>query len=169
VPALADDLFERHHLAIYRYLLRMTGSREDAEDLTQEVFLRVVKASHDYEERSRERGWLFRIARNLRNDRSRHEQRVPVTSPLQAVEIAEPARQELCLSLSRALHDLDENDRESFLLAEVGGLSYADIALVCDVTPAAVRSRIYRARLGLKVALESPIVRERVLARGSHG
>jgi RNA polymerase sigma-70 factor (ECF subfamily) len=169
VPVLADDLFERHHLDVYRYLLRMTGSREEAEDLTQEVFLRVVRFSHEYEERSRERAWLFRIARNLRSDRSRHKQRVPVTASLEGVEVSEPARQELRLSLLRALQDLDENDRESFLLAEIGGLSYADIALVCDATPAAVRSRIYSARLGLKVALESPIVRERVLARGSHG
>ena len=64
MAATSAELFERHHVAIYRYLLRMTGSRETAEELTQDVFVRVLKGLEQYEERDREQAWLFRIARN---------------------------------------------------------------------------------------------------------
>jgi RNA polymerase sigma-70 factor (ECF subfamily) len=59
----AAALFDRHHLAVFRFLRRMTGDASLAEDLTQEVFLRVVRGLDSYEERSRETSWVFRIAR----------------------------------------------------------------------------------------------------------
>jgi RNA polymerase sigma-70 factor (ECF subfamily) len=61
----ALDLFERRHLAVFRSLRRLDGTGRHAEDLTQEVFLRVVCALHTYEERQLERAWIFRIARNV--------------------------------------------------------------------------------------------------------
>jgi RNA polymerase sigma-70 factor, ECF subfamily len=168
VPPTAADLFERHHLAIYRYLLRMTGSREVAEDLTQEVFVRVVRSSERYEERERERAWLFRIARNLRTDHLRHERRTPASDTLWGVDVAGAAMQGLRLSLSQALDDLEANDREVFVLAEISGLSYAEIAAVCVTTPAAVRSRIYRARQALRAALAGSAPQSPMLVRGHH-
>ena len=168
MPVTPADLYERHHLAIFRYLLRVTGSRDEAEDLTQEVFLRVVKAAHGYEDRDRERAWLFRIARNLRIDRSRQAQRTPSADSLAGADVAETAQQGLRVSLLSALDDLEGDDREAFVLAEIGGLSYADIAAICDTSPAAVRSRIYRARLALRAALECPTGQRRVLLRGDH-
>jgi RNA polymerase sigma-70 factor (ECF subfamily) len=164
----AADLFERHHLAIYRYLLRMTGSRETAEDLTQEVFLRVLTAS-SYEERDRELAWLFRIARNLRIDRLRREQRSPARAPLDHTDVAGPPHQGLRLSLQQALSTLADEERDAFVLAEVGGLSYAEIASVCGVTSAAIRSRIYRARQSLRASLDTPVETGRILVRGKHG
>lgn len=162
------ELFERHHVAIYRYLLRMIGSRDAAEELTQEVFVRVVKGLESYEERDKERAWLFRIARNLRCDRARqlHRQHTPV--PLEEVQLVEPQQQELRLSLMRALATLNDDDREAFVLAEIGGFSYGEIAAICDTTPAAIRSRIYRARMALRLALDGPTVRERYFVRGTH-
>lgn len=161
------ELFERHHVAIYRYLLRMTGSRETAEELTQDVFVRVLKGLEQYQERDRERAWLFRIARNLRCDLARRSQRQPSTS-LDDVEAIEPQRQELQFSLARALAALGEDDREAFVLGEIGGFSYVEIGVICETSPAAVRSRIYRARLALRDALDAPAVRERSFVRGSH-
>jgi RNA polymerase sigma factor (sigma-70 family) len=70
-------LFDRHHLAVFRFLRRMTGSSSAAEDLTQEVFLRVVRGAERYEERTREISWVFRIARNVLVDRHRAEARAP--------------------------------------------------------------------------------------------
>lgn len=64
------ELFERHHGAVYRYFRRLTGRREPAEDLTQELFVQVLQALPAYEPREREIAWLFRIARNLWIDRS---------------------------------------------------------------------------------------------------
>lgn len=156
MPATPGEMFERHHLAIYRYLLRMTGSRETAEDLTQDVFVRAIQSANAYEERSSERAWLFRIARNLRLDLARRERRAPVVSPVGDDEGSEPARQALRLGLLQALAMLPDEEREAFVLAEVVGLSYAEIAGACSVTAAAIRSRIYRARMQLRATLDLP-------------
>lgn len=161
------ELFERHHVAIYRYLLRMTGSRETAEELTQDIFVRVLKGLEQYQERDRERAWLFRIARNLRCDLARRTQRQPSAS-LEDVEAIEPQRQELRLSLAEPLAALADDDREAFVLGELGGFSYGEIGVICETTPAAVGSRIYRARLALRHALEAPTGRERSFVRGIH-
>ena len=168
MPPNAADLFERHHLAIYRYLLRMTGSPDIAEDLTQEVFVRVVRSTQRSEERDRERAWLFCIARNLRIDQVRHERRVPAPDPLAGMDVAGPGAPGLHLSLRRALDALEPNEREAFVMAEVSGLSYAEIAAACETTTAAVRSRIYRARQALRAAIERPAVQGGVLVREHH-
>ena len=162
------DLFERHHAAVYHYLLRMIGSREAAEELTQDVFVRVLKGFERYEEKDRERAWLFHIARNLRCDYSRQRRRQPPSTPLEDVDPIEPQRQELQFSLARALADLTEDDREAFVLGEIGGFSYTEIGVICETTTAAVRSRIYRARLALRHALNAPAVSERSFVRGTH-
>jgi RNA polymerase sigma factor (sigma-70 family) len=167
VATTPAELFERHHVAIYRYLLRMTGSRETAEELTQDVFVRVLKGLEQYEERDRERAWLFRIARNLRCDLARRSLRQPSTS-LDGVEPIAAQQQELQLSLARALATLAEDDREAFVLGEIGGFSYVEIGVICEASPAAVRSRIYRARLALRQALDAPDGCERSFVRGTH-
>jgi len=149
-------MFERHHIAIYRYLLRMIGSRERAEELTQEVFLRALKAADSYEERSSERAWLFRIAHNLRLDEARHARRTPPMSAVDDAEPSAPAQQALRVSLLQALAMLPDEEREAFVLAEVVGLSYVEIAEACAATTAAIRSRIYRARMQLRAVLDVP-------------
>src|SRR5215467_2453294 len=151
-------MFERHHVAIYRYLLRMLGSRERAEELTQDVFVRALKGADRYEDRSQERAWLFRIARNLRLDELRRDRRAPAMSPVDTADAGESLQpqQALRASLRQALAMLADDEREAFVLAEVVGLSYAEIADACSATPAAVRSRIYRARMQLRAVLDVP-------------
>ena len=61
----AQELFDRYHLAAFRFLRKMTGSREVAEDLLQDVFLRVVKAESRFRSQGTDRAWVFRIARNV--------------------------------------------------------------------------------------------------------
>jgi RNA polymerase sigma-70 factor (ECF subfamily) len=168
VASTPAELFERHHVAIYRYLLRMVGSPETAEELTQDVFVRVVKGIDSYQEIDRERAWLFRIARNLRCDHLRQRQRQPPSTPLDDVEPIEPQSQELQFSLARALAELGDDDREAFVLGEIVGFSYLEIGVICGTTPAAIRSRIYRARLALRDALDAPAFRERSFVRGTH-
>jgi RNA polymerase sigma-70 factor, ECF subfamily len=161
------ELFTRHHHAIFQYLLRTTGSRETAEDITQDVFLRVIKGLDGYQEQDHERAWLFRIARNLRCDYARRAHRRPAPSSLDGIDAIQPARQDLQLSLSEAFAILGEDEREAFVLAEIGGLSYADIATICGTTSSAIRSRIYRARVALRDALITPTPQR--LSRGTHG
>jgi RNA polymerase sigma-70 factor, ECF subfamily len=165
----AGDLFERHHQSVFRFLRRMQGSAQDAEDLTQEVFLRVLRALDGYEERQLERAWLFRIARNVLLDHRRARGRVPASEPIADAHVVSlrpgpPTR----LVLDEALGRLGEAEREAFLMREVGGLGYIEIGAATGATPDAVRSRIHRARLALRKTLKSgiPSVTEEQEARG---
>jgi RNA polymerase sigma-70 factor (ECF subfamily) len=153
-PPDPAQLFDRHHLAVFRFLRRMTGDPSLAEDLTQEVFLRVVRSVDTYEERSREAPWIFRIARNVLVDRHRARARSPQDAAMQdAVVASRPAPQVLTAVLGQALARLPEEDREAFLMREVGGLGYREIAEASGATPDAARMRIYRARVALRKAL----------------
>ena len=145
------ELFESHHRSIYRFHLRMSGSREVAEDLTQETFARALRAFPSYTQRGRDESWLFQIARNLQVDRFRKEsgeQLVEATAPRREGQTA--ATQDLRLSLNQALSRLAGPEREAFLLREIGGLRYQEIADLTDSTLGAVRNRIHRARTALK-------------------
>jgi RNA polymerase sigma-70 factor, ECF subfamily len=156
LPTTAADMFERHHLAIYRYLLRMLGSRESAEELTQDVFVRAIKSAGLPDEPAGERAWLFRIARNLRIDHARRQRRAPVMASVDDEHVAAPASQALRASLLQGLAMLPDEEREAFVLAEVAGLSYQEIAVACAATQASIRSRIYRARMQLRATLDVP-------------
>ena len=152
---LAAGLFERHGRSLRQYLRALTGSVELAEDLAQDVFVRVVRSADRYEPRERERAWLFRIARNAALDHRRREAVRPAGAG-HALEPATGATQAIRASVREALAQLPEVEREAFLMAELGGLSYAEIAAALDVSVAAVRSCLYRARLTLRAALPAP-------------
>jgi RNA polymerase sigma-70 factor, ECF subfamily len=152
IDGLAADLFERHGRLVRAYLRALTGSIDLAEDLAQDVFVRVVRGAVRYEARERERAWLFRIARNALTD---HRRRLAVRSVV-AHEASEPtveANQLMRLELHQALARLPDIQREAFLMAEIGGLSYFEIADVLEMSVAAIRSALYRARLSLRADL----------------
>lgn len=145
---------------MFRYLCRLVGQAEAARDLTQEVFLRVTRAGLPETDAGGERAWIFRIARNLglnfiRDGRRRPSMPMPVTF----VEPVAGPSQELSLVLAEALAQLADLDRDVFLMREVGGLSYDEIASACELTTTAVRSRLHRARQQLRSAL-APALRQ---------
>ena len=113
-------LFERYHLSVFRYLLRMTGSREAAEDLTQEVFVRVLRSLAGYTDIGRERAWIFSIAVNVFRNSQREAARRPDSCDLHSEDsraVASPATRSIAtLSLAKALRSLGENERQVFLL-----------------------------------------------------
>jgi RNA polymerase sigma-70 factor (ECF subfamily) len=157
----AAAIFERNHLAVYRFLRRATGDGFSAEDLTQEVFLRVVRGLDRYEDRFREQAWVFRIARNVLLDRHRRARMVRRALSLEAAQnMAVASRQTEAVALQEALDGLREEEREAFLLREVAGLGYEDIGLIVEATPDAVRMRIYRARTALRAWLGGPALKE---------
>jgi RNA polymerase sigma factor (sigma-70 family) len=150
----AADLFERHHRSVFRFLCRMGGSAADAEDLTQEVFLRVLRALAGYEERELERAWVFRIARNVLLDHRRAQGRAPAAEPIADSHVVRlPLGPTEGMALEEALADLGEAEREAFLMREIGGLGYVEIGAATGATVDAVRNRIHRARLALRAAL----------------
>jgi len=165
----AADLFDRHHRSVFRFLRCMEGSAAEAEDLTQEVFLRVLRALDGYEERQLERAWVFRIARNVWLDHRRAQVRAPGTEPIAETHVGQrPGNPTSALALDEALGRLGETEREAFLMREVGGLGYVEIGEATGATPDAVRNRIHRARLALRKTLLEGVapVRDRVGAGG---
>ena len=157
----ADVLFAVHRQGVYRYLCRIVAQAEMAHDLTQEVFLRVSRAGVPATDEAGRRAWVFKIARNLALNHLRDSGR-----QLAAVELtdaARPATQELAAAINQALASLQPLDRDVFLMRETAGLSYAEIAAACEITIEAVRARLHRARLELRVALDGLIRAERRL------
>ncbi len=146
-----DDLFVRYREPVFRFLRRFVRDGAAAEDLTQETFLRALGAS--YNANGYERAWVFQIARNQARDHLRSHARAGPAAPLSddhAIQASDPG---LALQLDAALATLGDDDREIFLLKEVGGLAYAEISAACGLTPDAVRSRLHRARLALRKQL----------------
>ncbi len=149
---LVADLFDRHHLAVYRYFRRMTGRHELAQDLTQETYFRVVRRLAAGTQLRNEAAYLFQIAHHLLVDHWRTTAAAPPVESLVDVISVEPP-QRPALILQEALATLPERDRETFVLREVNGLGYAEIAALHEATLESVRSRLRRARARLRQAL----------------
>ena len=140
MPDSPAELFDRHHLVIYRYLLRMTRRRDVAEDLTQEVFLKVIRGMDSYDDRGHPRAWLMSIARNLLIDQQRKSRREP-TGVATDVAGGLPGP-DVGIDLRQAIGRLPEADRDVFLLREVIGFrSSAELRMAnTAVVPLEVRS-----------------------------
>lgn len=152
----AHHLFAAHRDGVFRYLCRTVG-RGAADELTQEVFLRVSRTPVPQADEGAGRAWVFSIARNLALNHMRDTHRHGVTVELG--DRAIPATQELGAALREALDALPPLDRDVFLMREAGGLGYEEIARACDITADAVRSRLHRTRLQLRVALGRSLAR----------
>jgi RNA polymerase sigma-70 factor (ECF subfamily) len=152
----AQVLFAAHRDGVFRYLCRMVG-QSDATDLTQEVFLRVARTTVPEASADGQRAWVFRIARNLALNHRRDSGRKPETVEL--TDASRPPAQEAAVAMKQALDRLPPLDRDVFLLREVAGLSYDEIGVSCEITPAAVRSRLHRARQQLRQTLQ-PLIND---------
>jgi RNA polymerase sigma-70 factor (ECF subfamily) len=150
---LVGELFHRHHRALLRYAYRVTRRHDVAEDLVQETFARAVRSVETYEPRGRDLAWLFSILRRLLLDRHRAESRSSHVVRDADGAASAAGHQELSAILQQALDQLNTLEREAFLLREIGGLTYNEIAQVSETTIESVRSRIYRARLQLRSLL----------------
>jgi RNA polymerase sigma-70 factor, ECF subfamily len=156
-------LYAAHHRGLFRYFCRAVGHAEAARDLTQDLFLRVSRTTVPVAADGQVRAWLFQIARNLALDYHRNRRRAPDVAPL-ADERTRSASQDVSLAVNEALASLPDLDRDVFVMREVAGLGYDEIARACDLTPDAVRSRIHRARLQLRDQLAAPIATQRTVA-----
>ncbi|MDX1389891.1 MAG: sigma-70 family RNA polymerase sigma factor, partial [Acidobacteriota bacterium] len=135
------------------FFRRRGADRSEAEDLTQEVFLRVLRGLPSYRAEGREEAWIFTIARNVMLNHRRQRVGEPDREELRGEEPARPDDPSDRLALDEALSRLSELDRDVFLLREVGGLGHDEIGAICDLSHHATRSRIYRARESLRETL----------------
>jgi RNA polymerase sigma-70 factor (ECF subfamily) len=155
----AETLYALYSRRLFLYLCRAVGQVETARDLTQDVFVRLSRSQAPPGPDHAVQAWLFRIARNLAIDHNRSVRRHG-ESPLSPDDVAFPRRtasQDVSAAVNQALNALDGLDRDVFLMREVAGLSWDEIATACELSPGAVRSRIHRARLELKNLLAAPI------------
>jgi RNA polymerase sigma-70 factor (ECF subfamily) len=143
---------------VFNYVLRMVGDRGLAEDLTQDVFLRVYHALPTFSLRCRFTTWLFQVAKNRVLDELRARERRPDPAPLDdsphlEVVDAPPERVELIDAVWRAVADLNPDLKTALLLRDLAGLSYHEIADTLEITLATVKWRIYKAREEVQLAL----------------
>jgi RNA polymerase sigma-70 factor (ECF subfamily) len=156
----AEALYNANHHRLFRYFCRAVGHVETARDLTQDVFVRVSRSVIPNAPVGSLRGWLFQIARNLALDHHRSGQRRPHLEALTDIA-ARPASQDTSAEVNEALASLADVDRDVFVMREVAGLGYEEIAAACGLTPDAVRSRIHRTRLQLRERLSGQIAARR--------
>jgi RNA polymerase sigma-70 factor, ECF subfamily len=148
-----------YQVPVFNYVLRLVGDRALAEDLTQEVFLRVYQGLPKFTLRSKFTTWLFQVTKNRVLDELRAVERRPRAHltledipPLEVVD-APVERLEAIDAVWRAVENLSVDLKMALLLRDVVGLSYTEIADALEVTLATVKWRIYRAREDVQLAL----------------
>jgi RNA polymerase sigma-70 factor, ECF subfamily len=158
-PQAWDELIERHGERLFNLALQFSGSVEEAEDLTQEIFLRLYQSLRLYRGDCPLLGWALRLSRNLCIDHWRHVRRERLSTAvsdevlLQIPAVDDPraraqARQEL-RAVHEALADMPEELAEVVLLRDLQGWSVEETAAYLEVPPGTVKSRLHRARLEL--------------------
>ncbi len=172
-PGAFEELVERYQHRLVGVMNHLVRNNEEAEDLAQEVFLRVYRARKKYRPRSKFSTWVFTIANNLALNSLRAKHRKPVvpllsprdsgpmgagpqeqmvpdpgTGPVQKVQ-----KIELADRIREALDGLSERQKMAVVLNKFEDMNYADIAEVMGLTTKAVKSLLSRARMNLRVAL----------------
>jgi len=154
-----SELFERHQRRLFGFFLRLAGDRTAAEDLVQEVFVRMLKYRHTFRSEAEFTPWMFGVARNAAVDHFRARPK-EVQEPENAVEPAAPLvhpverleKRERTAMLQAALGRLPADKRELLLLARFGEMKYESIGELLGISVGAVKVRVHRAMKELKAA-----------------
>lgn len=146
---LLKILFDKHHLHVFNFLYKMSGDKMLSEDLTQDVFYKVMKYKSSYKNGNFV-SWLFTIARNsLKSHFTRNKEN---HSDLDTVQHRAGEENEVTdySQLYLALQKLDESDREMVILNRFQGVKYNELAEIMESTPGAVKTKMSRALKKLK-------------------
>jgi RNA polymerase sigma-70 factor (ECF subfamily) len=162
--AAFETLYRRHKDAIYRYLLRLCGHRDTAEDIVQEVWGKIVKARSSYRPTAKFTTFLYRVAHNCFIDHVRRNKRHANSTTLEPELHSDPGETpelatERILARERmevALKTLPEEQRDAFLLSEEGGLNIDQIASVTGCNRETAKSRVRYATNKLRNAIDEP-------------
>jgi RNA polymerase sigma-70 factor (ECF subfamily) len=144
-------LFERHHSGLFRYLMQLSRNRALSEDLTQEVFFRVLKYAGTYDPEFPFSVWLYRMGRNAFFDSLRTRSAEPMSTETFEIRSREPMPEELFSRkqnrkfLEEALQNLSEEKREVLVLSRFHDLRYQEIAQIMKCEVGTVKVRVYRA------------------------
>lgn len=171
--AACAELVAEHQRMVYQLAFHLLGDRDEALDLSQDVFMRVFRTLPQFRGRSQLRTWIYRIVVNQARNRQRWWRRRHRASQIsldQHLEThGEPsgnphvapdsvlAQKQLASRLRRALGALPFDQRSVVVLREIDGLSYEEIAFSLGVTLGTVKSRLTRARRALRDVLQEPL------------
>lgn len=167
-PGAFDELVVRWERPIYALAYRMVGRDEDARDICQEAFLRAYRGLSHFRGQAKFSSWLYRIALNLCRDWIRRQQRTPVVSAPDGVDLAElaasqgptesveglAARRDLGRAVARAMRLLPEDQRIAIVLKEYHGFTFQEIADLVGCPLSTVKTRLYQGLLVLRRHLE---------------
>jgi RNA polymerase sigma-70 factor (ECF subfamily) len=145
-------LFERHHVALFNYFLRLTSNRPVSEDLVQEVFTRILKYRTTYRGEDKYSVWMYKIARNAHVDfLRRQKETVPLEDQFEEAQSADLVpedwveRQQEAALISRALKRLSPKKQEIILLSRFQNLKYREIAELMECPVGTVKGMVHRA------------------------
>ena len=152
-----NELFSRYSKRIYNYFLKSTLERADSDDLTQELFIRVMKYKNSYKEGHSVQFWIFQIARNMIKDHFRKmkihkDQFNPVEVIPEMEDVGDDALFEREKKLHRAMKELSDEKRELLVLSKFQGMKYEQIAKMRDTTVSNIKVQVHRTIKELKEA-----------------
>ena len=144
-------LFERYHVKLYNFFLRMGMKKAVSQDLTQNLFYRMIKYRGSYKEGNNVKSWIYQIARNLHADHCRQEkinrEMLLITDTYPAVMSNEEENyiEEDYEKLDKALLSLPDEQRELIILSRFQGLKYEDISSITSQSVPAIKVAMHRA------------------------
>ncbi|MEP5610947.1 MAG: RNA polymerase sigma factor [Cyclobacteriaceae bacterium] len=150
-----NELFSRYSKRIYNYFLKSTLDRDDSDDLTQELFIRVMKYRKSYKDGQAVQFWVFQIARNMVKDHFRKmkvhkDQFNPVEVMPEVVEESVDEDREREKQLYRAMKALPDEKRELLVLSKFEGLKYEQIAAMRETSVSNIKVQVHRTLKELK-------------------
>lgn len=153
-----SELFKRYHVAIFNFFLKLTADRQKSEDLTQNLFYRIIRYRESYHtEKGSFKSWMYQMARNMHADFCQEEKRITdiVKDSFHFAEMDTPAREEKLLDkeyerLHLALGKLGPVDRELIVLSRFEGLKYREISKMKNMSEGSIKVQIHRAIKELK-------------------
>jgi RNA polymerase sigma factor (sigma-70 family) len=152
----AAVLFERYHVRLYNFLARLTMDNAVAEDLTQNVFLRMLKYKHTYKEGMRFQSWIYQLARNVFSDHYQSVKR-SMQSKTEIEQLADRMpdeetgmEEEREARLHQSLKRLTEEQREVLVLTRFQQLKYEEVAEILNTTVPNIKVKVHRAMIKLK-------------------
>lgn len=144
-------LFERYHVRMFNFFLKLSGDRNLSQDLTQNLFYRILKYKSSFKEGNSFKSWIFKMARNIYYDYCRDHQKqndhfTGVENHNEEVsDTSDEFTQEDYDRLDSALSKLDTGQREIIILSRYQGLKYEEISKITDMSVAAIKVQVHRA------------------------
>ncbi len=144
-------LFERYHLRLYNFFIKMGLQKDISQDMTQNLFYRMIKYRNTYKEGNSVKSWIYQIARNIQSDyhkqRRRSEDLLINTEnyPEEIISETDYLQEEDYERLDRAIMSLNETQRELIVLSRYQGLKYEEISSITNQSVSAIKVAVHRA------------------------